>query len=105
CCWLAAVVVVVGRNASAESPPAIGAREGRSPRGPSLRIERVEMIGKPAPAVRLELSGPAEPLTRMLPADGKTPARLYVDVPGAALGAKVQKLLAGSGPVLRVRTA
>lgn len=47
-CWLAAVVVVLGKNASAESLPASGA-QGRSPGGPSLRIERVA-----AATIRLE---------------------------------------------------
>ncbi len=63
------------------------------------------MQTQPEPAVRLELSAPAEPLTRMLAADGAMPARLYVDVHGATLGPKVQRQIAGAGPVLRIRTA
>ncbi|HLK11932.1 MAG TPA: flagellar basal body-associated FliL family protein [Candidatus Binatia bacterium] len=39
----------------------------------------------------------------MLDAQGGRPPRIYVDLPGTALGASLPRALAGAGPVVRVR--
>lgn len=101
-CSLALVCVVAAGSAGAERSSTIGAREGRSPLGPSLRIERVEIL--PGPVVRLALSGPAaEPRVQRLPARDALPERIYIDVRDAVLGPAVPRLVEGAGPVLRLR--
>jgi tetratricopeptide (TPR) repeat protein len=95
-------VGVVG--ARAEVLPPSGAQEGRGLAASSLRIERVETVGRPVREVRLRLSAKTDVTAKRLPAQDGAPERIYVDVIGAQVGPKVQRMLAGSGPVRQVRT-
>ncbi|HLK11877.1 MAG TPA: AMIN domain-containing protein [Candidatus Binatia bacterium] len=101
--WLVVVVVAAGGASARGSAPDAGG--GRAGDGSSLRIERVEVLARPHPAVRLVLSAPATPVAHALAAHGGEPERLYVDVPGAALGPGVRAAIPGVGPLRRVRTA
>src|SRR5579871_127268 len=67
-------------------------------------LQRVQVRGGPKPEVRLELSGPAEPLTRTLGAAGDAPDRIYVDIAGGVLGPGARTPVPGAGPLVRVRT-
>ena len=108
---MVAVVVVAGTASGVEVTPHAGEKgraEGPSlpvaPTAPAVRVESVEVVARPAPAVRVRLSKPAELRTRTLRRDGGAPARIYIDVPGSALGAGVVRSIAGKDPIVRVRS-
>src|SRR5439155_1321404 len=64
-----------------------------------------DVAGDQAPAVRLHLSAPAQATAHRIPARADAPARIYIDLGGAALGAALPHVITGAGPVLRVRAA
>src|SRR5439155_1525121 len=64
-----------------------------------------DVAGDQAPAVRLHLSAPAQATAHWIPARADAPARIYIDLGGAALGAALPHVITGAGPVLRVRAA
>jgi tetratricopeptide (TPR) repeat protein len=103
--WLAvAVAVAVGVASAGDPVPDAGT--GRADQGSPLRIERVEVLGQPHPAVRLVLSAPATPSAHALPpVRAGAPERVYLDVPGAAFDSRVRRVIPGAGPIRRVRTA
>jgi len=69
-------------------------------------LERVELGPDGTTVVQLQLSAPAQPVTRVLAAEGDRPERLVVDLADVVLGQGAARMLAGarSGPLLRVRT-
>jgi N-acetylmuramoyl-L-alanine amidase len=67
-------------------------------------LERVELLGSPATAVRLHLSGPTSVAARTLPANGDGPDRIYLDLAGTDIGASTPTAIAVGGTVLRVRS-
>jgi len=77
--------------------------------GPALAaapmLDRIDVAGDQAPAVRLHLSAPVPATAHHLPAGGGAPARIYIDLSGAALGAALPHMLAGAAPVVRVRAS
>ena len=77
--------------------------------GPALAaaptLDRIDVAGDEAPAVRLHLSAPVSATAHRLPAEGGAPARVYIDLSGAALGAALPHVLAGAAPVVRVRAS
>src|SRR5437762_10328682 len=77
--------------------------------GPALAaapmLDRIDVAGDEAPAVRLHLSAPVSATAHHLPAGGGAPARIYIDLSGAALGAALPHMLAGAAPVVRVRAS
>src|SRR5437773_701996 len=77
--------------------------------GPALAaapmLDRIDVVGDEAPAVRLHLSAPVSATAHRLPAQGGAPARIYIDLSGAALGAALPHVLAGAAPVVRVRAS
>src|SRR5437762_5009048 len=77
--------------------------------GPALAaapmLDRIDVVGDEAPAVRLHLSAPVSATAHRLPAQGGAPARIYIDLSGAALGAALPHMLAGAAPVVRVRAS
>src|SRR6266404_4460586 len=77
--------------------------------GPALAaapmLDRIDVAGDEAAAVRLHLSAPVSATAHRLPAEGGAPARIYIDLSGAALGAALPHVLAGAAPVVRVRAS
>src|SRR5882724_6369739 len=77
--------------------------------GPALAaapmLDRIDVAGDEAPAVRLHLSAPVSATAHRLPAEGGAPARIYIDLSGAALGAALPHMLTGVAPVVRVRAS
>src|SRR5437867_7154059 len=77
--------------------------------GPALAaaptLDRIDVAGDEAPAVRLHLSAPVSATAHRLPAQSGAPARIYIDLSGAALGAALPHVLAGAAPVVRVRAS
>ena len=76
--------------------------------GPALAapvLDGIDVAGDQAPAVRLHLSAPAQATAHRIPARADAPARIYIDLGGAALGAALPHVITGAGPVLRVRAA
>ncbi len=77
--------------------------------GPALAaapmLDRIDVAGDQATAVRLHLSAPVPATAHHLPAGGGAPARIYIDLSGAALGAGLPHMLAGAAPVVRVRAS
>ena len=77
--------------------------------GPALAaaptLDRIDVAGDEAPAVRLHVSAPVSATAHRLPAEGGAPARIYIDLSGAALGAALPHVLAGAAPVVRVRAS
>src|SRR5205823_1589757 len=77
--------------------------------GPALAaapmLDRIDVAGDEAPAVRLHLSAPVSATAHHLPAGAAAPARIYIDLSGAALGAALPHMLAGAAPVVRVRAS
>src|SRR5439155_2423577 len=71
--------------------------------GPML--DRSDVAGDQGPAVRLHLSAPVSATAHHRPAGGGAPARIYIDLSGAALGAALPHMLAGAAPVVRVRAS
>ena len=69
------------------------------------RLERIDVVGDRAPAVRLHLSAAVSATAHRLPAQGGAPARIYIDLRGAALDGGLLHVTPGAGPVLRVRAA
>jgi N-acetylmuramoyl-L-alanine amidase len=69
-------------------------------------LERIEVLGHPASAVRLDLSH-AVPRTvaRSLAATPEAPTRIYLDLPGVTVGSKAPAVVPGSGYLLRTRSA
>ena len=70
----------------------------------STALERIEVIGKPALAVRLHVATPVTVTAHTLAAEGDRPERIYLDLPGATLGGTAPVAVAGFEPLLRVRT-
>src|SRR5437879_69690 len=68
-------------------------------------LDRIDVGGEEAPAVRLHLSAPVPATAHRVPAGGSAPARIYIDLSGAALGAALPHVLAGAAPVVRVRAS
>ncbi|HYR95535.1 MAG TPA: AMIN domain-containing protein, partial [Candidatus Binatus sp.] len=111
--WLVvAALVLAGTASGVEVTPHAGA-EGPVPVGPPLpvarsahavRIEAVEVIARPAPAVRVRMSAHAELRARTLRPDKGAPARIYIDVQGSALDPGVKRSIAGPDPIVRVRS-
>src|SRR5690242_18248523 len=66
-------------------------------------LERIEVVGGEAPAVRLHLSEPAAAQARSLPPTGDAPNRIYVDLAGTTLAPTLARVVAGSAAVVRVR--
>jgi N-acetylmuramoyl-L-alanine amidase len=75
---------------------------GRAIAAPSV-LDRVEVVGSPAPAVRLHLSGPATASAASLGPAGDAAHRLYVDLPRTEIGPALARVVPGAGPLLRVR--
>lgn len=100
--WWSWLVVWGAAVASAQSPTP-DAIEGRAPAGAPLRIEGVTLGGEPELVLRLDLSGPVETSAHRLPASGKVPERIYVDLPAEIRGGLPP--MPGQGPVLGVRAA
>src|SRR2546425_348659 len=77
--------------------------------GPALAaaptLDRIDVVGDEAPAVQLHLSAPVSATAHRLPADGGAPARIYINLSGATLGAALRHVLAGAAPVVRVRAS
>src|SRR5438093_49178 len=77
--------------------------------GPALAaapmLDRIDVAGDEAPAVRLHLSAPVSATAHRLPAERGAPARIYIDLSGAALGAALPHVVAGAAPVVRVRAS
>src|SRR5207247_4682453 len=77
--------------------------------GPALAaapmLDRIDVAGDQAPAVRLRRPAPVPATAPHLPAGGGAPARIYIDLSGAALGAALPHMLAGAAPVVRVRAS
>ncbi len=99
------MAVGVAVEVASAGDPVPDAEAGRAQQGPPLRIERIEVLGQPHPAVRIALSAPAAPVAHALAAGGGAPERVYLDVPGAVLGPRVRAVVPGVGPLRRVRTA
>lgn len=99
------MAVGVAVEVASAGDPVPDAEAGRAEQGPPLRIERIEVLGQPHPAVRVALSAPAAPVAHALPAGGGAPERVYLDVPGAVLGPRVRAVIPGVGPLRRVRSA
>jgi N-acetylmuramoyl-L-alanine amidase len=69
-------------------------------------LERIELVGNPATAVRLHVSAPTTPRAQALAADGDAPERIYVDLADTRLAAPLAKEIDGTGALLlRVRAA
>ena len=69
-------------------------------------LERIEVVGNPATAVRLHVSAPATPRAQALAADGVSPERVYVDLADTRLALPLPKEIDGTGALLlRVRAA
>jgi N-acetylmuramoyl-L-alanine amidase len=79
-----------------------GARAADTAAPPPL-LEGVEVLQGPAPAVRLRLSAPAPLHAETLAPAGGAPHRIYVDLAGTRLGPQARGVIAGAGPLLRVR--
>jgi N-acetylmuramoyl-L-alanine amidase len=77
--------------------------------GPALAaapmLDRIDVVGDEAAAVRLHLSAPVSATAHRLPAEGGAPARIYIDLSGAALGVALPHVLTGVAPVVRVRAS
>ena len=77
--------------------------------GPALAavpaLDRIEVTGDEVPAVRLHVTAPVLATAHRLPAEGGAPARIYVSLSDAALGAALPHVIAGAGPVVRIRAA
>jgi len=77
--------------------------------GPALAalpaLDRIEVAGDQAPAVRLHLSAMAPAAVHTLPARDDMPGRIYIDLNGVVLGRTLPHLIIGTGPVRRVRSA
>jgi N-acetylmuramoyl-L-alanine amidase len=68
-------------------------------------LESAEVSAAPDLAVELDLSAPVAAHGQTLGADGSLPDRVFVDLPATVVGAKIPKVLTGTGPLLRVRIA
>jgi N-acetylmuramoyl-L-alanine amidase len=68
-------------------------------------LEAVEVTADHGNSIRLRLTAPVSAEAHTLPAEGDAPARIYVDLQGAARGTEVPHVTTGAGDVLRVRTA
>jgi AMIN domain len=68
-------------------------------------LESAEVSAAPDLAVELDLSAPVAAHGQALRADGDLPDRVFVDLPATVVGAKVPKVMTGTGPLLRVRIA
>lgn len=66
-------------------------------------LERIEVSSGTAATVRLHLSSPVEARARSLAGDGTARARVCVDLPQTSLGPSLSKVVAGTGPIVRVR--
>jgi N-acetylmuramoyl-L-alanine amidase len=66
-------------------------------------LERVDIAASGPTAVHVRLNLPVHPVARVLPRQGDTPPRIYVDFPGAALEGTPTTIV-GAGNLLRVRT-
>ena len=77
--------------------------------GPALAaaptVDRIDVVGDEAPAVRLHLSAPVSATAHRLAPGADAPERIYVDLGGATLAAALPHVIAGAGPVVRVRAA
>jgi N-acetylmuramoyl-L-alanine amidase len=77
--------------------------------GPALAavpaLDRIEVTGDEVPAVRLHVTAPVLATAHRLPAEAGAPARIYVSLSDAALGAALPHVIAGAGPVVRIRAA
>ncbi len=70
---------------------------------PSARLERVDVRTSAGLTIVFQLSRPVTPHTRTLPADGPSPARIYLDLPDTHLGRNAGRPVEGAGPLQRVR--
>ena len=68
-------------------------------------LDRIDVAEDEAPAVRLHLSAPAQAAAHRISGGTDAPSRIYIDLRGATLGAALPHVIAGTGPVLRVRAA
>src|SRR5262245_414682 len=69
-------------------------------------LERIELVGDPATAVRLHLSARTAPRAQALAADGTAPERIFVDLADTRLAAPFPKEIDGTGAfLLRIRAA
>ena len=68
-------------------------------------LNRIDVAEDEAPAVRLHLSAPAQAAAHRISGGTDAPSRIYIDLRGATLGAALPHVIAGTGPVLRVRAA
>jgi N-acetylmuramoyl-L-alanine amidase len=66
-------------------------------------LDRIEVVGNQATAVRLHLSAPASVAGRALPPSGGVPPRVYVDLADTTIAPALARVVQGAGPVLRVR--
>ena len=68
-------------------------------------LESAEVSAAPDLAVELDVSAPVTAHGQSLRADGTLPDRVFVDLPATVVGAKLPRVLTGTGPLLRVRIA
>jgi tetratricopeptide (TPR) repeat protein len=77
---------------------------GRKAPSPPIEIRRVELWREPVPTLRIHTSRPVRPAIASVPADGRSPARLVIDVPAPAT-ARATRSIGGFGVVRRVTVA
>ena len=84
--------------------PPVAAASSESPMpGPAV-LERIEIRPAAGPTVVFRLSTPTAPIARTLAAEGPSPDRIYIDLAGTHLGHNTIRVVAGSGPLRRVRS-
>src|SRR5690242_17557599 len=66
-------------------------------------LDGIEVVGTQATAVRLHLSAPTPAQARPLAPSGDAPDRIYIDLAGAILAPTLNRVVAASGSLLRVR--
>lgn len=66
-------------------------------------LESAEVSAAPDLAVELDLSVPVTTRGQSVAADDERPDRVFVDLPATVVGAKLPRVLTGTGPLLRVR--
>ncbi|HLY38871.1 MAG TPA: N-acetylmuramoyl-L-alanine amidase [Candidatus Binatia bacterium] len=84
--WLAVVVSMLVAAAAAAAPV----------------LQRIDVLQN-GTVVRLHLSTAVSSAAHTLSAEGSTPPRIYVDLPGTAFAPMTARLAAGGGELLRVR--
>jgi len=100
---LALACLAAATAAAAPAPLSCAPDDGAASDAPPITVEQISVVTDPVPAVVIHLSAPSDALARTLEPTGRTPRRIYLDVPHATLAHGVARALGGPGPILRVR--